>query len=113
MTTVVDATADPARPSPRLPSPWPTRKGSPHKRPPCATACNPIAGDVDGYSPATVTRRHAWAALSLRLLDEGRRFCFLFHLADPTSNAICRRIGYQPAMDVDEHRFVHSEQHGS
>jgi predicted GNAT family acetyltransferase len=35
------------------------------------------------------------AELSQRLLDRGRRFCFLFtDLANPTSNAIYERIGY-------------------
>jgi predicted GNAT family acetyltransferase len=35
------------------------------------------------------------AVLSQRLLDAGRRFCFLFtDLANPTSNAIYERIGY-------------------
>jgi uncharacterized protein len=35
------------------------------------------------------------AELSQRLLDAGRRFCFLFtDLANPTSNAIYERIGY-------------------
>ena len=35
------------------------------------------------------------AELSQRLLDQGRRFCFLFtDLANPTSNAIYERIGY-------------------
>jgi hypothetical protein len=35
------------------------------------------------------------AELSQRLLDGGRRFCFLFtDLANPTSNAIYERIGY-------------------
>jgi len=35
------------------------------------------------------------AELSRRLLDGGRRFCFLFtDLANPTSNAIYERIGY-------------------
>jgi predicted GNAT family acetyltransferase len=42
------------------------------------------------------------AALTRRLLDEGRRFCFLFtDLANPTSNSIYRRIGYRPVSDVD------------
>jgi predicted GNAT family acetyltransferase len=41
------------------------------------------------------------AALSLRLL-ETRRFCFLFtDLANPTSNSIYRRMGYEPVTDVD------------
>jgi len=35
------------------------------------------------------------AELSQRLLDQGRRFCFLFtDLTNPTSNAIYERIGY-------------------
>jgi uncharacterized protein len=42
-----------------------------------------------GYATALV------AELSQRLLDEGRRLCFLFtDLANPTSNAIYERIGY-------------------
>ncbi len=41
------------------------------------------------------------AATSQRLLDEGRRFCFLYtDLANPTSNAVYRRIGYEPVCDV-------------
>jgi len=40
-------------------------------------------------------------AASQRLLDEGRRFCFLYaDLANPTSNAIYERIGYEPVCDV-------------
>lgn len=53
-----------------------------------------------GYATAlvgTVTRRH---------LEAGRRFCFLFtDLANPTSNAIYARIGYEPVLDVDQYRF--------
>jgi predicted GNAT family acetyltransferase len=46
------------------------------------------------------------AALTQRLLNEGRRFCFLFtDLANPTSNSIYRRIGYRPVIDVDLWRF--------
>ena len=42
------------------------------------------------------------AALTQRLLDGGRRFCFLFtDLANPTSNSIYQRIGYEPVSDVD------------
>ena len=41
------------------------------------------------------------AAVSQRLLDEGRRFCFLYtDLANPTSNAIYQRLGYEPVCDV-------------
>jgi len=42
------------------------------------------------------------AALTQRLLDGGRRFCFLFtDLANPTSNSIYQRIGYRPVSDID------------
>ncbi len=53
-----------------------------------------------GYASALV------AALTSSLLDGGRRFCFLFtDLANPTANAIYRRIGYRPVTDVDEWTF--------
>jgi predicted GNAT family acetyltransferase len=46
------------------------------------------------------------AELTSLLLSAGRRFCFLFtDLANPTSNRIYERIGYQPVTDVDEYRF--------
>jgi predicted GNAT family acetyltransferase len=42
------------------------------------------------------------AALTQRLLDGGRRFCFLFtDLANPTSNSIYQRIGYEGVADID------------
>ena len=47
------------------------------------------------------------AAISRRLLDEGRRFCFLYtDLANPTSNAIYMRIGYEQVCDSREVAFV-------
>jgi uncharacterized protein len=47
------------------------------------------------------------AGLTQRLLDEGRRFCFLFtDLANPTSNSIYQRIGYRAVGDVDLWRFA-------
>ena len=58
-------------------------------------------------TPPPERRRHGYAsacvaALSERLLSEGRRFCFLYtDLANPTSNAIYQKIGYQPVCDVD------------
>lgn len=53
-----------------------------------------------GYATSCV------AALSQRLLDEGRQFCTLFaDLANPTSNAIYQRIGYRPICDFDEYVF--------
>lgn len=46
------------------------------------------------------------ATLTQRLLDQGRRFCFLFtDLANPTSNSIYQRIGYRAVGDVDLWRF--------
>lgn len=49
-----------------------------------------------GYASACV------AALSQRLLDEGRTFCFLYtDLANPTSNHVYQAIGYEPVSDVD------------
>ncbi len=54
-----------------------------------------------GYASA------ATAAASQALLDEGRRFCFLFaDLANPTANRIYQAIGYRLVCDVDEYRFV-------
>ena len=47
------------------------------------------------------------AAISQRLLAGGRRFCFLYtDLANPTSNAIYMRIGYEPVCDSREIAFV-------
>lgn len=51
-----------------------------------------------GYASAVV------AAMSQKLLDEGRKFCLLrTDLSNPTSNAIYQRLGYQPVSDS---RFV-------
>ena len=53
-----------------------------------------------GYASACV------GALSKKLLDGGRRFCFLYtDLANPTSNSIYQRIGYRPITDVDQYLF--------
>ena len=53
-----------------------------------------------GYASACV------AELSVRILDSGKAFCTLFtDLANPTSNAIYQRIGYQPLCDFREIRF--------
>ncbi len=47
------------------------------------------------------------AEVSARLLREGRRFCFLFtDLANPTSNRIYQRIGYEPVCDAVRYRFA-------
>ena len=53
-----------------------------------------------GYASAVV------AALSQRILDDGKAFCTLFtDLANPTSNHIYRAIGYAPVADLVEIRF--------
>ena len=60
-----------------------------------------------GYASASV------AALSQRLLDEGRQFCFLFtDLANLTSNHIYQTVGYRPVIDVDMYRFESAQDGG-
>lgn len=47
------------------------------------------------------------AKLSQKLLDEGRKFCFLFtDLANPTSNSIYQKLGYRPVSDYSHLRLV-------
>ena len=54
-----------------------------------------------GYASACV------AALSQLLLDRSRRFCVLYaDTANPTSNRIYERIGYQPVCEVVDYRFL-------
>jgi predicted GNAT family acetyltransferase len=46
------------------------------------------------------------AALSQKLLDQGRKFCFLYtDLANPTSNHIYQTIGYEPVTDATVYTF--------
>lgn len=46
------------------------------------------------------------ATLSQHLLESGRTFCYLFtDLANPTSNYIYQKIGYNPVNDVDVYEF--------
>lgn len=46
------------------------------------------------------------AKLSQTILDEGKKYCFLFtDLANPTSNRIYQRIGYKPIIDIDVYLF--------
>ena len=45
-------------------------------------------------------------ALSRRILESGKEFCFLFtDLSNPTSNSIYRRIGYEPICEFNDYRF--------
>jgi len=59
-------------------------------------------------------RNHGYASgcvatLSQLLLDRGYRFCCLYtDLANPTSNRIYQRIGYEPVCDVADFRFLPS-----
>ena len=53
-----------------------------------------------GYAAACV------AALSQRLLDSGKRACFLFaDRANATSNGIYQRIGYRQVAEFGEYFF--------
>jgi predicted GNAT family acetyltransferase len=53
-----------------------------------------------GYGSAVV------AALSQRLLELGRRFCFLYaDLANPAANKIYQRIGYRQVIDTGVYHF--------
>lgn len=53
-----------------------------------------------GYASANV------AAMSQVLLDQGRKYCFLYtDLANPTSNHIYQAIGYKPVCDADWYKF--------
>ena len=53
-----------------------------------------------GYASACV------AALSQQLLDNGRKFCFLYtDLGNPTSNRIYQEMGYAPVCDVTQYSF--------
>jgi len=46
------------------------------------------------------------AQLSQHLLDQGRKFCFLFtDQANPTSNSIYQKIGYRPVSDSERWEF--------
>lgn len=54
-----------------------------------------------GYASNCVAR------LSQLILDSGKDFATLFtDLANPTSNSIYMKLGYQPRCDVDEWKFV-------
>lgn len=53
-----------------------------------------------GYASACV------AALSQKMLDSGRKFCFLFtDLSNPTTNSIYQKIGYRAVCDCAAYDF--------
>ncbi len=62
------------------------------------------------YTPPALRGRGYASALvgqmTAMLLSRGFRFCFLFtDLANPTSNSIYQRVGYEPVSDVDQYAF--------
>jgi predicted GNAT family acetyltransferase len=58
-----------------------------------------------GYATSCV------AALTQRMLESGKRFCSLYtDLANPTSNSIYQKIGYQPICEVQDWVFEQPEQ---
>jgi uncharacterized protein len=62
------------------------------------------------YTPPELRRRGYASALTAEvtrmLLERGRKFCFLFtDLANPTSNSIYQRVGYEPVSDADQWVF--------
>ena len=66
------------------------------------------------YTPTALRRRGyataLVAAVSREMLARGRRSCFLYtDLANPTSNAIYRRIGYRLVCGAAEIAFVGRE----
>jgi predicted GNAT family acetyltransferase len=77
-----------------------------------ATGATPNGIRINSVYTPDEHRRHGYAsalvaALSQRQLDAGRRFCFLFtDLANPTSNSIYQRIGYQPVSVFGEYSFL-------
>ena len=53
-----------------------------------------------GYATALVARQSGW------LLEQGRKLCFLFtDMANPTSNSIYRKIGYEKVGDARRYGF--------
>ncbi len=53
-----------------------------------------------GYATSCV------AELTKRMLDSGKKFCCLYaDLANPASNSIYQKIGYQPVCDVQDWVF--------
>ena len=63
------------------------------------------------YTPPHL-RRNGYATecvakLSMQLLEEGNKYCFLFtDLANSISNSIYQKIGYRPVIDLDQFNFL-------
>ena len=76
-----------------------------HQSPPIGARIGPV------YTPPTLRGKGYATALvaaaSQQQLDAGRPACYLnTDLANPTSNAIYRRIGYEPVCEAIDLRFV-------
>ena len=85
-------TTDPSRSRPTGTRPRPVRRVGPVYTPPEHRG--------RGYATSLV------ADLTAERLSTGLAFCFLFtDLANPTSNAIYARIGYEPVADWDQWVF--------
>jgi RimJ/RimL family protein N-acetyltransferase len=74
-----------------------------------ATASGTRIGGV--FTPRALRGRgHASgcvASLTQQLLDSGKQRCFLYtDVANPTSNALYRRLGYRPIADYEEWQFA-------
>jgi len=77
-----------------------------------AAISDPVAGAVrigPVYTPPE-QRRHGYASALVAQLSQGARSagnrCLLYtDLANPTSNAIYRAIGYRPVTEVLRYRF--------
>ncbi|MGA7304725.1 MAG: GNAT family N-acetyltransferase, partial [Rhodothermales bacterium] len=60
----------------------------------------PVEERQKGYGTAIT------AALTKSVLDQGKKFCFLFtDASNPTSNSIYRALGYHPVADVVDYQF--------
>jgi predicted GNAT family acetyltransferase len=80
----------------------------PDGRPVHLTAGGPASFGVARVGPVytpPAERRRGYAAASVaevsrRLLDQGARVCLFTDQANPTSNALYARLGYQPVVDM-------------
>ena len=83
----------------------------PSRSPAMARARRTASGSARCTRPracaGTGTRARWSGRMTAELLDGPHRYCFLFtDLANPTSNGIYQRIGYEAVSDVDQYAFV-------
>jgi predicted GNAT family acetyltransferase len=62
------------------------------------------------YTPDTLRRRGYASAcvgqLTRRLVDSGQECILYTDLGNPTSNAVYRRLGYEPVVEALRYRFT-------